>query len=84
MATVWPIDAAAIQTSAAKTGRVVTVEEHYLIGGLGTIVQEVLSGQPVPVTKLGIPHQYATSGPYLEILAHYGLDANGIVKAIQR
>jgi transketolase len=84
MPTVWPIDAEALRDSAAKTGRVFTVEEHYLIGGLGTIVQEALSGQPVPVTKLGIPHEYATSGPYLEVLAHYGLDAAGIANAVQR
>jgi len=80
--TVWPVDAAAITASAGKTGRVVTVEEHYVIGGLGTIVQEVLSGRPIPVTKLGVPHQYATSGPYGEILSHYGLDAAGIVRAV--
>ncbi|MDR1236734.1 MAG: transketolase family protein [Propionibacteriaceae bacterium] len=84
MPTVWPIDAATLRASAAKTGRVFTVEEHYVVGGLGTIVQEVLSGQPIPVTKLGIPHEYATSGPYMEILAHYGLDANGIAKAVQQ
>ena len=82
MPTVWPIDAAAIRQSVAKTGRVVTIEEHYVIGGLGTIIQEVLSGQPVPVTKLGIPHEYATSGPYLEVLSHYGLDAEGIVNRV--
>ncbi|MDR1710439.1 MAG: transketolase family protein [Propionibacteriaceae bacterium] len=82
MPTVWPLDAAALLTSAAKTGRVVTVEEHYVIGGLGTIVQETLSGQAVPVMKLGIPHEYATSGPYLEVLAHYGLDARGIATVV--
>ncbi|MDR0285166.1 MAG: transketolase family protein [Propionibacteriaceae bacterium] len=80
--TVWPLDQAAILDSARKTGRVVTVEEHYVVGGLGTIVQETLSGLPIPVTKLGIPHEYATSGPYAEILAHYGLDAAGIVRAV--
>lgn len=83
MPTVWPIDAVAIRVSAAKTRRVVTVEEHYVIGGLGSIVQEVLSGQPVPVTKLGIPHDYATSGPYQEILAYYGLNASGIANRVR-
>lgn len=81
--TVWPIDEAAVLASAVKTGRVVTLEEHYVIGGLGTIVQELLSGRPTPVTKLGIPHSYATSGPYLELLAHYGLDAAGIATRVQ-
>lgn len=84
MPTVWPIDVEAVRASAAKTGRVVTVEEHYVIGGLGSIVQEVLSGQPVPVTKLGIPHCYATSGPYQEVLAHYRLNASAVADRVRR
>ncbi|MDR1790185.1 MAG: hypothetical protein LBR20_00710 [Propionibacteriaceae bacterium] len=84
MPTIWPVDGAAVRASAAKTKRVFTVEEHYVLGGLGTIVQEVLDGTGVSVTKLGIPHEYATSGPYLQILSSYGLDAEGITEAIQR
>jgi len=84
MPTVWPVDRDLIEESARKTGRIITVEEHYLIGGLGTIVQEVCAETfPVPVMKIGVPHVYATSGPYNELLSHYGLDAPGIEKAVR-
>lgn len=83
MPTVHPIDAEAVRASAARTGRVFTVEEHYVVGGLGTLVQETLSGVAVPVTKLGIPHDYSTSGPYLSVLAHYKLDSAGIAAEVE-
>ena len=83
MPTIWPIDRDLVEESARKTGRLVTVEEHYVLGGLGTIVQEICSeSYPVPVKKIGIPHEYATSGPYDELLSYYGLDAHGIEKAV--
>lgn len=83
MPTVCPIDSELIQRSGAKTGRIVTVEEHYVIGGLGTIVQEVVSESIcVPVKKLGIPHTYATSGPYADITEHYMLDGKGIAQSV--
>ena len=85
MPTVWPLDKEAILASAKKTGRVVTVEEHYVVGGLGTMVQELCSENlPVPVAKLGIPHNYAASGPYNQLLGLYGLDAEGIAGSIER
>ncbi|MCL2000659.1 MAG: transketolase [Planctomycetes bacterium] len=85
MPTVSPLDKELILASARKTGRVVTVEEHYVAGGLGTLVQEVCSeNHPVPVAKLGIPHEYAISGPYGQLLAHYGLDSEGIADAIEK
>jgi transketolase len=84
MPTVWPIDRDLVARSCAKTGRAVTVEEHYVVGGLGTIVQELCCEQaPVPVKKLGIPHVYALSGPYSELLAYYGLDAKSIASSIE-
>jgi transketolase len=84
MPTVWPIDRELVIDCARKTGRVVTLEEHYVIGGLGTIIQETVSEEyPVPVKKLGIPHTYATSGPYGELLTYYGLDAAGIAKSVR-
>jgi transketolase len=84
MPTVYPIDRELVVESAKKCGRIVTVEEHYLAGGLGTIVQEVISEEhPVRVKKLGIPHTYASSGPYDELLAYYGLDPAGIAKAVE-
>lgn len=84
MPTVWPIDKELIEESAKKTGCIITVEEHYEHGGLGTIVSEVCSESiPVPVKKLGIPKCYATSGPYEELLTYYGLDVEGITTSIE-
>ncbi len=84
MPTVQPLDRELVLASARKTGRVITVEEHYVAGGLGTLVQEACSEEyPVPVAKLGIPHDYATSGPYGQLLAHYGLDPEGIARAVE-
>ncbi|MDR1020843.1 MAG: transketolase family protein, partial [Synergistaceae bacterium] len=83
MPTVYPIDHELICECARKTGLIVTVEEHYVIGGLGTIVQEsVCDGDlHAKVRKLGLPYTYATSGPYRELMAHYGLDAKGIAES---
>lgn len=81
MPSIAPLDGELILASAAKTGRVITVEEHYVYGGLGTMVADLLGQKlPIPIKKLGIPHAYATSGPYREILSKYGLDADGIAK----
>ena len=83
MPTVWPIDRDLVKECAQATGRIVTVEEHYVVGGLGTMIQEVCAETvPVPVKKLGIPHCYAASGPYEQLLAYYGLDAAGIERAV--
>ena len=81
--TVYPPDREMIVASAKKTGLVVTVEEHYIHGGLGSLVSEILCEEyPAPVKKLGMPHNYATSGPYDEILEYYELDAKGIAESI--
>lgn len=85
MPTVKPLDTELIMASARKTGRVVSVEEHYAVGGMGTMIQEsCLSEEPLPMLRLGIPHVYATSGPYQRILAQYGLDADGIAASIEK
>lgn len=80
MPTVWPIDAELICDSVKKTGRVMTIEEHYIKGGLGTIVMETLNdnGINVPIKMHGIPHCYASNGPYNELMAYYKLDADGV------
>jgi transketolase len=83
--TVAPLDKELVIASARKTRRVFTVEEHYVIGGLGTAVQEVCCENcPVPVTKIGLPHKYVSSGPYRELLAYYQLDSKGIAEAIAK
>ena len=82
MPTISPIDEEAIAASAKKTGRILTVEEHYIPGGLGSIVAGVTARiHPVPVHQLGIPRAYAGNGPYRDLMAYYGLDAAGIAKA---
>lgn len=81
--TIVPLDEKLILSSARKTGKVLIVEEHYRNGGLGTLVSELLSEEKgIQVRRHGIPMEYATSGPYDEILAYYHLDHEGIAKSI--
>lgn len=77
-----PFDKEALLKAAKETPRIITVEEHSVYGGLGAIVTETLSENPVPVRILGIPDENAVHGTSEEIFAHYGLDAQGIVKAV--
>ena len=79
--TIKPLDKEAVIRSAAKTGAVVTAEEHSNIGGLGGAVAEALceSGKPVPVVRLGVNDVFGRSGPAVELLHIYGLDAQNIV-----
>ena len=80
MATIKPIDKDIILDAAKKTGCIVTAEEHSVIGGLGSAVAEVLSeNYPVPVTKVGVEDVFGKSGPALELLEIYGLNAENIV-----
>lgn len=82
--TVWPLDVDLVMQAAIETGKVVTAEEHYADGGLGTIITEALSEQPnVVVKRLGMPKAYAvTCGNYRELLRHYRLDAEGIADSV--
>ena len=77
--TIKPLDEELVRASAAKTGRVVTCEEHSVIGGLGDAVLAALAEAPVPVRKVGVNDVFGESGPALELLAKYGLDVAGIV-----
>ena len=81
MASIKPCDAEAVLKAAKETGRIITVEEHSKYGGLGAMVTEIISEDPVPVRILGIPDENAIHGTNLEIFAYYGLDAAGIAKA---
>ena len=74
-------DVEAIKKAAEETGRIITVEEHSQFGGLGAIVVETLSENPVPVRIIGIPDENVVHGNSHEIFAHYGLDKEGICKA---
>ncbi len=76
-----PFDKEAVLKAARETGRIITVEEHSRFGGLGALVAETVSENPVPVRILGIPDENVVHGSSPEIFHHYGLDAEGIVKA---
>ena len=80
--TIKPLDAQAVVASASKTGAVVTAEEHSKIGGLGSAVTEALceSGKPVPVVRLGVNDVFGKSGPAVELLHIFGLDAQNIAE----
>ena len=80
---VKPLDEETIIASAAKTGRVLTVEEHSIYGGMGSAVAELLGEKhPVPVTRLGMT-TFGQSGDAAELLAYYGLDAAGIAARVR-
>lgn len=80
--TVKPLDAETIVASARKTSKVVTAEEHSVIGGLGSAVCDVLSEQyPVPVRKVGVEDTFGESGPAVEVLKKYGLTAEHVAEA---
>lgn len=82
--TIKPLDEELIVRSASKTGHVVTCEEHSVIGGLGSTVCDALAEKhPVPVRKVGINDVFGESGPAVELLAKYGLDAAGVAAAIE-
>ena len=82
--TIKPIDKELVAASAKKTGKVVTVEEHSIIGGLGSAVCEALSETlPTPVLRIGINDVYGESGPAKALIAKYGLDSEGIYKKVK-
>lgn len=85
LGTVWPLDEELILESVQKTGLIVTVEEHYVKGGLGTLVLELVNEAriPSPVVIHGIPHSYASNGPYQELIKYYKLDADGIMEIVE-
>ena len=82
--TIKPLDEELVVAAAKETGKVVTVEEHSVIGGLGGAVCEVLSEKaPTKVLKIGMNDMYGESGPAKALLEKYGLDANGIYNKIK-
>lgn len=82
--TIKPLDESLIIESAKKTGKVVTVEEHSVIGGLGSAVCDCLSQKhPTPVLKLGMQDVFGESGPAAALVEKYGLDKNGIYAKVK-
>ncbi len=81
MATVKPIDADLLVECAKKTGKIITIEEGSMVGGLGTAVAEVLSERcPVPVRRIGLPDVFGISGPGDQLLDYYRLNAGHIIE----
>ena len=84
ISTIKPIDKDIIIKAAKETGAIVTVEEHSVIGGLGSAVCDVVSAEcPVPVKKIGIQDTFGVSGPATELLDKYGLRAVNIIEAVK-
>ena len=81
MATIKPLDEALVLEAAGKCGKVITCEEHSVIGGLGEAVCSLLSEKlPTPVKRIGMNDEFGRSGPAGELLKHYGLCAENIAK----
>ena len=79
--TIKPLDNELIAASARKTGKVVTVEEHSIIGGLGSAVCEALADTvPTPVKRIGVQDVFGQSGTADQLMTFYGLDAQGVYK----
>jgi transketolase len=84
MHTIKPIDHQLITQSAAKTNRVVTMEDHQINGGLGSAVAEVLvEACPVPMRRIGLRDTFAESGEYRLLLLKYGMDAGAVIASVQ-
>lgn len=84
MPTVNPLDEETIINSVKKTGHIVTVEEHYVKGGLGSAVLEAVDRNQIrgEIKRLGIPLDYASNGDYQDLLKYYHIDAEGIAQSV--
>ena len=82
--TIKPLDEELVVAAAKETGKVVTVEEHSVIGGLGSAVCDVLSEQlPTPVLKIGVNDVFGHSGPAVELIKEFGLDGDSIAAKVK-
>lgn len=85
IATIKPIDREIVIAAAKETGAIVTAEEHSVIGGLGSIVSDVVSEEcPVPVIKIGVNDTFGVSGPAGDLMVKYGLKSTNIVDACKK
>ena len=84
MSTIKPLDEELVLKCAKECGKIITCEEHSIIGGLGEAVCSVVSEKlPVPVRRIGVMDQFGHSGPANEVLRDYGLTADNIVNVIR-
>lgn len=85
LSSIKPLDEKAITEFAVRTGRIVTVEEHQIRGGMGSAVAECLAKtHPVPMEFLGVDDEFGQSGTQDELIKHYGMDSESVVKAVER
>jgi len=85
MHTIKPLDKELVIRAAVETGKIVTVEEGYLAGGLGGCIAELLATEhPTPMKMIGVDDQYADAGPYEELLGHLGLQGAQIADTVER
>lgn len=85
LATIKPIDVDGIVALAKETKAIVTVEEHQVMGGMGSAVSEVLAQNfPVPIEFVGVKDKFGQSGKPDELIAHYGMDKNSIKEAVKK
>jgi transketolase len=85
MHTIKPLDNEAVLKAARETGIIVTVEDHNILGGLGSAVADTVleSGVPCKFKRLGVPDVFAAFGEAKDLYAHYGYDSEGIKKQIK-
>jgi len=85
MHTLKPIDKELVLSAAKEIGKIVTVEEHFIAGGLGSIVAEICSQEcPSKIKMIGIEDKYASNGPYEELLAQHGLQPDQIFETTRK
>lgn len=85
LSTIKPIDREAIVKLAKRSGAIVTVEEHQVAGGMGSVVAEVLAeSHPVPIEFVGVKDRFGQSGDPKDLISEYGIDSKSIEKAIKK
>ena len=85
LSSIKPLDEIAIVALAKKAGRIITVEEHQIRGGMGSAVAECLAKNfPVPMEFIGVDDQFGQSGTPDELIEHYGMGKNSIIKAVEK
>ena len=84
LSTIKPLDEELILKAAEECGKIVTCEEHSIIGGLGEAVSSLLSEKlPTPVRRIGVNDEFGHSGPAAELLKDFGLSAENIVETVK-
>ncbi len=85
LSTIKPLDRDAVVALAKKAGKIVTIEEHQIAGGMGSAVSECLAENfPVPIHFIGVRDQFGQSGTPEELIEHYGMGKNAIIDAVKK